>query len=61
MDRSVSYKRIETASTLIRNGAEFLGTNPDKTFPTPHGITPGAGAIIAAVATAAETEPVFYW
>jgi 4-nitrophenyl phosphatase len=59
VDRSVNYKRIEVASTLIRNGAEFLGTNPDKTFPTPHGLIPGAGSIIAAVATAAETEPLF--
>lgn len=59
VDRSVSYKRIELASTLVRNGAEFLATNPDKTFPTPHGLIPGAGAIIAAVATAAETEPLF--
>ncbi len=59
VDRSITYKRIEVAATCIRNGAEFLGTNPDKTFPTPHGLTPGAGAIIAAVATAAETEPLF--
>lgn len=59
VDRSVSYKRIEMASTLIRQGAEFLGTNPDKTFPTPHGLIPGAGSIIAAVATAAEIDPLF--
>jgi 4-nitrophenyl phosphatase len=59
VDHSISYKKISTAATLIRNGAEFLGTNPDKTFPTPDGLAPGAGAIIAAVATAAETEPVF--
>jgi len=59
VDRAISYKRIETASTCIRKGAFFIGTNPDKTFPTPHGLTPGAGAIIAAVATAAETEPLF--
>ncbi len=59
VDREISYQKISTAATLIRNGAEFLGTNPDKTFPTPHGLTPGAGAIIAAIATAAEQEPQF--
>jgi 4-nitrophenyl phosphatase len=59
VDRSLSYKRLEISSTLIRNGAEFLATNPDKTFPTPHGLIPGAGSIIAAVAAAAETEPTF--
>ena len=37
VDRSITYQKIETASSLIRNGAEFMGTNPDKTFPTPHG------------------------
>jgi 4-nitrophenyl phosphatase len=58
VDRSVSYQRISTAASLIREGAEFIGTNPDRTFPTPHGLTPGAGAIIAAVATAAEQEPL---
>ncbi len=40
-------------------GAEFIGTNPDKTFPTPEGLVPGAGAIIAAVEAAAETVPIF--
>lgn len=59
VDREITYQKISTAATLIRNGAEFIGTNPDKTFPTPHGLTPGAGAIIAAIATAAEKEPLF--
>lgn len=59
MDRSINYEKITIASNLIRNGAEFIGTNPDKTFPTPEGLVPGAGSIIAAVATAAETEPEF--
>ena len=59
VDRQITYEKIQIASSLIRNGAEFIGTNPDKTFPTPHGLVPGAGAIIAAVATAAEQEPVF--
>ncbi len=59
VDRSITYKKIEIAASCIRKGAVFLGTNPDKTFPTPHGLTPGAGAIIAAVATASETEPLF--
>ncbi len=59
VDREITYQKISTAATLIRKGAKFIGTNPDKTFPTPHGLTPGAGAIIAAIATAAEQEPLF--
>ena len=31
---------------LIRAGAPFLGTNPDRTFP-PRWAVPGAGAILA--------------
>jgi len=58
VDRHISYEKIRIASTLIRAGAEFIGTNPDKTFPTPQGLVPGAGSIIAAVAAAAETEPL---
>jgi 4-nitrophenyl phosphatase len=58
IDRHITYEKIHIASALIRAGAEFIGTNPDKTFPTPQGLVPGAGTIIAAVAAAAETEPV---
>ena len=40
------------------DGALFVATNRDATFPTPDGLVPGSGAIVAAVATAAQTEPV---
>ncbi len=59
VDRDISYNKIRIASKLIREGAEFIGTNPDKTFPTPRGLEPGAGSIIASVAAAAEKEPMF--
>jgi ribonucleotide monophosphatase NagD (HAD superfamily) len=35
-----------------------VATNLDPTFPTPEGLIPGAGAIVAAVATAAQSQPV---
>ena len=38
-------------------GARLIGTNEDPTHPTPHGLLPGGGALLAAVATAAETTP----
>ena len=59
VDRDITYDKIKIANRLIREGAEFIGTNPDKTYPTPEGLAPGAGSIIAAVAAAAEREPVF--
>jgi 4-nitrophenyl phosphatase len=35
-----------------------LGTNTDATYPTPTGLQPGGGAILAAIATASGAEPV---
>ena len=37
--------------------AGLVGTNEDPTHPTPDGLLPGAGAILAAVSTAAEAVP----
>jgi phosphoglycolate/pyridoxal phosphate phosphatase family enzyme len=59
MDRSISFRTLARAQAAIRSGALFVATNPDPTFPTPHGLVPGAGAMVAAVATAAEAQPVF--
>jgi phosphoglycolate/pyridoxal phosphate phosphatase family enzyme len=59
MDRSLSFLTLARAQAAIRDGALFVATNPDPTFPTPDGLLPGAGALVAAVATAAEAEPIF--
>ncbi len=59
VDRDITYEKIKVANRLIRGGAEFIGTNPDVTFPTPEGLDPGAGSIIAAVTAATEQEPLF--
>ena len=58
LDRDLSYGAIDAAARAVRRGSAFLATNVDSTYPTPSGLAPGAGAIVAAVATAAETEPV---
>ncbi len=58
MDRTFDYQKLYFANQNIRQGAEFIGTNPDKTFPSPEGITPGAGSILAAIETASETSPL---
>jgi glycerol-1-phosphatase len=41
----------------VRNGARLVGTNEDATYPTPGRLLPGAGAILAAVATATGVKP----
>jgi 4-nitrophenyl phosphatase len=58
IDRDLTYKKLSQAALLIRAGAEFIGTNPDKSFPTPEGLVPGAGAILAALESACDVSPV---
>jgi 4-nitrophenyl phosphatase len=59
LDRHVTYEKLEIATLLIRSGKMFIGTNPDASFPTPRGLIPGAGSIIASVATATGIKPIF--
>ena len=58
MDRQITYQKLSAATRLIRSGAVFIGTNPDRTFPTPGGLTPGAGSILAAIQAATDIQPV---
>jgi HAD superfamily hydrolase (TIGR01450 family) len=55
--RAFTFDAVARAATAVRQGARLVGTNEDPTHPTPDGLLPGAGAILAAVATAAETVP----
>ena len=57
LDRNFSYQKMATAMELIHQGARFIGTNPDRTFPGPHGALPGAGAVLGAIAAASGIEP----
>ncbi len=58
MDRDFTYKTLAAAQKAIRAGALYVATNSDATFPTAHGLLPGAGSLVAAVSAAAEREPV---
>lgn len=58
MDRGLSYARLRKATLLIRAGAHFVGTNPDRTFPTPEGLVPGAGSVLALIEVASDVAPV---
>ena len=51
------YSELAAATRAIRGGARFIATNDDATYPTPEGLVPGAGAIIAAVAVASGQQP----
>jgi HAD superfamily hydrolase (TIGR01450 family) len=51
------YERLRRAATAVRRGARLIGTNDDPTYPTPDGVIPGGGAILAAVSVAAGVAP----
>jgi HAD superfamily hydrolase (TIGR01450 family) len=51
------YALLAKAATAVRNGARFIGSNDDATYPTAEGLLPGAGALLAAVARAAGVVP----
>ncbi|MCD4738207.1 MAG: HAD-IIA family hydrolase [Anaerolineae bacterium] len=46
------------ATLLIRNGATFIGTNPDRTFPSERGLVPGAGSQLALLEAATDVPPL---
>jgi 4-nitrophenyl phosphatase len=58
MDPGFDYAACGRAMRAVRAGARLIGTNHDPTYPTPTGLETGGGAILAAVAAAAEVEPV---
>lgn len=57
LDRNITYKKLDIASRKIRNGALFIATNTDATYPMPHGLTPGAGTMVSAIQTASGKTP----
>ncbi len=49
MDRTLTYDKLAAAHQALRNGAGFLATNEDGTYPVPEGLVPGAGAMVGAL------------
>ena len=59
LHRDFDYARLRSAAAALHCGARLIGTNSDTTYPTPLGLDPGGGAIVAAVAAAGEVRPTF--
>lgn len=57
LDRQITYRLLTEAGLAVRHGAEFIGTNSDRTLPTPDGQVPGNGAILAALEAATDVAP----
>ncbi|MCA9994733.1 MAG: HAD-IIA family hydrolase [Anaerolineales bacterium] len=53
----ITYRELAAGALLVQRGAQFIGSNPDTTFPSEIGLLPGAGSLIAFVATATGVTP----
>ncbi len=58
IDTEINFQKMSEATYLVRRGVPFYATNPDKTFPTPRGEIPGAGAWYSVVVTATGVQPI---
>lgn len=57
-NRHACYAQLASAAHLVVNGARFVGTNPDPTFPSEVGPLPGAGALLKFIETGTGVEPL---
>ena len=58
LHRDFDYDRLAVAAGAARACGRLIGTNADSTYPTPKGLQPGGGSILAAIASASGVEPV---
>jgi HAD superfamily hydrolase (TIGR01450 family) len=57
-DPAFDYQAMTTAAAAVRGGARLVASNDDATYPTPSGPIPGAGSILASIATASAVTPI---
>ncbi len=57
-DPELTWKKLEEATLLINAGAQLIGTNPDRSYPTERGPVPGNGAQLAALEAATGVSAV---
>jgi glycerol-1-phosphatase len=55
--RDFDFADLDRTARLVREGARFVATNMDATYPVPDGLLPGTGSIVAAVSTASGSTP----
>ena len=59
LDMTVTYEKLSLAHYAVCNGATFIATNLDATFPDgPTTTTPGGGALVAALTTSTGVTPL---
>ena len=58
LDKEFRYETLRRAQQCLLRGATFIATNRDGQYPVEDGVIPGGGSIVAAIAAAAEREPL---
>lgn len=57
MDKNFNYEKLSAAMQAILNGALFVATNTDASFPVEGGHKPGGGAMVAAISACSRKKP----
>jgi 4-nitrophenyl phosphatase len=57
-DRQISWEKLTRAALAVQNGALFVGTNPDLSFPLEQGQAPGNGAFVRVIELTTGIKPV---
>lgn len=57
-DRGFDFDKLRLAVRLISRGARFVASNPDHALALEDGLSPGTGALVAAVQTATGVTPL---
>lgn len=58
LDFKLTFQALADAALAIQHGATFYATNADVSYPTPYGLYPGAGSLVAAVAATTGVDPM---
>jgi len=60
IDSELTWDKLAEAAYAIEQGALFIGTNPDVSFPTERGEAPGNGATLAALTATTGQQPIVF-
>jgi len=59
-DLTLTYEKLKTACSLIREGVPFIATHPDFNCPTEDGFIPDSGAISAFITASTGVTPTYF-
>ena len=57
MDRAITFGKVRIGMRLIMEGAEFVATNTDGSYPAADGLNPGTGMVIGALQATSGAAP----